>query len=128
MEQERIKNRHDKFAPYWAVVLFVFASLGVSTIWINLGDFWSGYVLDTTGPAWNYILFRGLFTTKANNVWTRFFTPIRTLFIFLFVCVAIETLQYFKIYEATFDFWDFLAYIILLIPLFLIDSKLYTTD
>jgi len=58
MEQESIKNRHDKYAPYWASALFVFGAVGLSTIWIDLGKFWKGYLLDMTGPAWNYILFR----------------------------------------------------------------------
>ena len=121
IEQEKIKNRHDKFAPYWATALIILGGTGLATIWIDLGVFWRGYVLDMTGPAWNYILFRGLFTAKANNAWTCFFTPIKTLSIFLFVCAGIETAQYFKLYDATYDSWDFLAYISILIPLFLID-------
>ena len=82
----KIKSRHDKFAPYWAVALLIFGGISLSTIWIDLGTFWKGYVLDMYGPAWNYILFRGLYTTKANNILTRFFTAKRTLIIFLFVC------------------------------------------
>ena len=124
MDQEDIKSRHDKHAPYWAITLAVLGILGLSTIWIDLGEFWKGYVLDMTGPAWNYILFRGLFTAHADNTWTRFFTPIRTLIIFLIVCIGIETTQYFKIYNSTFDLWDLLAYISILIPLFLIDKRL----
>jgi hypothetical protein len=116
-------SMHDKLAPYWAIALVIFAGTGLATIWIDLGAFWNGYVLDMTGPAWNYILFRGLYTSKANNAWTRFFTPKRTLLIFLLVCVAIETSQYFKLYDATYDPWDFLAYVSILLPLFIIDSK-----
>ena len=86
-----------------------------------MGKFWKGYVLDMTGPAWNYILFRGLYTAYADNIWTRFFTSNRTLAIFLLVCFGIETLQYFKIYNSTFDFWDLLAYISIIVPLYLID-------
>ncbi len=116
--------KHDKFAPYWASALVLFALVGLSTIWIDLGSFWKGYVLDIVGPAWNYILFRGLFTAKADNKWTRFFTPTRTLAIFLIVCVGIETLQYFEVYKATYDKWDYLAYTSLLIPLYVIDKKI----
>jgi len=115
------KNNHDKLAPYWAVGMVVFGGTGLSTIWIDLGEFWSGYVLDMTGPAWNYILFRGLFTSYVDNIWTRFFTPKRTLFIFLIVCTLIEGAQYFNLYESTYDPWDFIAYVSLLIPLFLLD-------
>ncbi len=123
MKREIIKSKHDKYAPYWAIALLVLCGTGLATIWIDLGHFWKGYVLDMTGPAWNYILFRGLFTSKANNAWTRFFTPIRTLIIFLFVCIGIESMQYFNLYEATYDPWDFVAYISILVPLFIIDSR-----
>jgi len=95
----------------------------VLSIEIDLGPFWRGYVLDMTGPAWNYILFRGLFTYRADNAWTRFFTPRRTLLIFLFVCAGIEAAQYFRLYEATYDPWDFLAYISILVPVFLLDLR-----
>ncbi|MCD6501307.1 hypothetical protein J7L01_01765 [bacterium] len=124
MNQEIAKKQHDRYAPYWAIALLAFWAVGISTIWIDLGSFWKGYVLDMVGPAWNYILFRGLFTSKANNAWTRFFTPQKTVAIFLIVCVGIETAQHFKLYNATFDAWDFLAYVSILIPLFLIDLKL----
>ncbi len=77
-----------------------------------------------TGPAWSYILFRGRFTAKKDNWWTRFFTPIRTVIIFIAVCFGIEAAQYFHLYDATFDPWDFLAYVSLLIPLFLLDRHL----
>jgi len=117
-------SKHDKYAPYWAITLVVLGGTGVSTIWIDLGAFWKGYVLDMTGPAWNYILFRGLFTSYTNNAWTRFFTPKNTLTIFLLVCFVIETMQYFNIYDSTFDPWDLLAYCSILIPLFLIDLGL----
>ena len=116
------KRKHDKFAPYWALGLFVLGGTGLATIWIDLGAFWKGYVLDMTGPAWNYILFRGLFTSYTENAWRRFFTPKRTLFIFLLVCAGIEGAQYFNLYEATYDSWDLLAYISILFPLFLLDS------
>ncbi len=128
MKQERIKIRHDKYAPYWAVGLFLLGTLGLSTIWIDFGSFWKGYVLDMTGPAWNYILFRGLFTSYANNIWTRFFTPKRTLTIFLLVCFGIESMQYLNIYDSTFDLWDLPAYSSILIPLFLIDLRLNKTN
>jgi hypothetical protein len=115
---------HNKFAPYWAAALLVLGATGISTVWFDLGDFWNSYVLDICGPAWNYILFRGLFTAKANNKWTRFFTPAKTFGIFILTCVIIELLQYFKVYDATFDWWDFLAYFSMLVPLFLADIHL----
>jgi len=120
-EQSSPQYRHDKRAPFWAATLLILGVTGISTIWIKLGGFWNGYVLDMTGPAWNYILFRGLYTGYVENAWTRVFTPRRTLFIFLCICFVIEMMQYFEIYDATFDPWDLVAYISLLIPLFIID-------
>lgn len=113
--------RHNQAAPIWAVVLIITATVGVSTAFIDLGGFWNGYVLDVAGPAWNYILFRGLAHAYADNFWTRFFTPGRTLLIFISVAYGIEAAQYFKLYDATYDPWDLLAYVSLLVPLFLVD-------
>ena len=115
------ENKHNKLSPYWAAALVLLCGTGLATTWIDLGDFWKGYVLDMTGPAWNYILFRGLFTSYRDNAWIRFFSPKRTLLIFLSVCFGIEGAQYFNLYEATYDPWDLLSYISILIPLFFID-------
>jgi hypothetical protein len=122
------KRIHDRFAPYWAAALVVFGVAGLSTIWVDLGGFWKGYMLDIAGPAWNYILFRGLFTSYRENTWTRFFTPKRTFVIFIIVCFGIEGMQYFKLYNATFDPWDLLAYVSLIIPLFLLDYRQQNTS
>lgn len=116
------ETKHNKAAPYWAILLVVSCSTGLATIWIDLGSFWKGYVLDMTGPAWNYILFRGLFTSYTENLWTKFFSPIKTFLIFLFVCFSIEGTQYLQWYNATYDPFDILAYISILLPLFLFDS------
>ncbi len=119
---KNMTSLHDRFAPYWAFLLFMFWLLGLSTVILDLGPFFKGYLLDMVGPAWNYILFRGLFTKKSNNAWTKFFTPTRTYVSFVFLSFFIETLQYFKVYESTFDPLDFLAYISILTPLYILDK------
>jgi hypothetical protein len=115
------KSSHDRHAPFWAIGLGILCVTGLASTWIDLGAFWKGYGLDMTGPAWNYILFRGRFTSEADNCWTRFFTPHRTIVIFLSVCFGIEGAQYFNLYDSTFDPWDLLAYVSILIPLFILD-------
>jgi len=120
-----VGNKHDKHAPFWAAGLVILGVTGLATNWLDLGSFWKGYVLDITGPAWNYILFRGRFTSKVDNRWTRFFTPKRTVVIFIAVCIVIEGMQYLKLYDATFDPWDFVAYISVLVPLFKLDQVTY---
>ena len=116
-------DKHNRNAPYWAIAFFIMVLTGLSTIWLDFGVFWKGYVLDMMGPAWSYVLFRGLYTAYADNMWTRFFTPNRTVTILIAVCCGIESMQYFKIYNSTFDWFDLLAYSSLLIPVFLIDKK-----
>ncbi len=115
------KRNHDKRAPFWALAMVVFAVAGLSTVWFNTGRFAESYLLDAAGPAWNYILFRGLFIGKTENRWTHFFTPVKTFVIFSAVCFSIETAQYFQWYASTFDPFDFPAYISLLLPIFCID-------
>jgi hypothetical protein len=112
---------HNNRAPYWAFVLIILCCIGLLTNWVNLGTFWKGYALDMVGPAWSYILFRGLFTSRTENRWTRFFTPGRTLIVILIICFGIELTQYFELYDATYDPWDFLAYTIILVPIFVVD-------
>ena len=118
-------NKHDKHAPFWAAGVVILGITGLATNWLDLGSFWKGYVLDITGPAWNYILFRGRFTSKVDNRWTRFFTPKRTVIFFIAVCFVIEGMQYLKLYNATFDPWDFVAYISIMVPLFILDQITY---
>ncbi len=121
-ERDRVeKYGHDRIAPLWAAGFVLLCCTGLSTVFFDLGGFWKGYVLDMTGPAWNYILFRGRFTSRADNIWTRFFTPGRTVVIFILVCVGIEGAQYLELYDATFDPWDFAAYVSILLPLYLLD-------
>jgi hypothetical protein len=120
--QESGHSRHDRDAPFWAAALVLLCATGLATIWMDGGAFWKGYVLDMTGPAWSYILFRGRFTAKAENRWTGFFVPWRTVLILVAVCLGIEGAQYLQLYDATFDPWDILAYVSILVPLFLLDQ------
>jgi len=118
------KERHDRVAPYWAAGLILLCLTGLLSTSLGSGPFLTGYALDATGPAWNYILFRRLFTEYVDNSWTRFFTPARTFVIFVVVSFSIEAAQFFELYEATFDPWDLVAYVSLLLPLYLTDSWL----
>jgi hypothetical protein len=120
---ESRKMRHDKAAPYWAAALIIMVVIGVSVDVLEFGAFWRGYALDITGPAWSYILVRRLSHAYADNAWTRFFTPYRTLTLIILSVYGIELAQYFRLYDSTYDPWDFLAYVSLLIPVFLVDIR-----
>ena len=119
--QDDLQARHNRAAPYWAAALIIFGITGISTTFLDFGDFWRGYVLDITGPAWNYILVRRLSHAYADNAWTRFFTPNKTFLIFVLIAYGIELAQYLHLYDSTYDPWDLLAYVSLLIPVFLVD-------
>lgn len=118
---ERRQAAHDQAAPWWALALVILTATGLSTHWLRLGDFWTGYVLDITGPAWTYVLVRGLYTRWADNRWTRFFTPNKTVLVIGGAAFAIEAMQYLALYDSTFDPWDLVAYASLLVPIFLVD-------
>lgn len=115
------QNIHNKYAPYWALALVILCGIGLLTGVLDYGKFWKGYVLDIAGPAWSYILFRNLFRKYTDNQWTRIFTPIRTYTLFLIICFGIENMQYLGLYESTFDSWDYVAYISVLTPIFVLD-------
>jgi len=123
MTLPRIEQRHNRAAPYWAAAFFLCLFAGLSTLWLPWGNWAKGYLLDITGPAWCYMLFRGRFTAYTQNAWLRFFTPLRTYLLCVLAAFTIEAFQYFELYEATFDPFDLLAYNVLLLPAFLIDKQ-----
>jgi hypothetical protein len=91
MISHEIQNeKHEKLAPYWATGMVVLGGIALASGWIDLGRFWKGYVLDIAGPAWIYILIRGLYRKKVDSRWIGIFSPARTLIIFIFVLVCIE--------------------------------------
>jgi len=82
-------------------------------------------VLAIFGPAWNYILIRGLYSRKANqSPFAQHRSPEKTLILIVSICFAIEFAQYLGIYDAHFDPFDFLAYISLLLPCYVVDKLL----
>ncbi len=108
----------------WKITLIVLGTIGLLTGLIIKPGFWSSYVLDMVGPAWNYILLRVLYTSKTSAFLSLKFTP-ETAFLSIFgMCALIETSQYFKIYDAHFDPYDYLAYASLLVPIYLLDKWL----
>lgn len=108
----------------WASALIILGTIGLATGFFRLPGLWSGYVLDAVGPAWNYILIRGLFAKRQPTVVSGFFTPEAALAFIIAVCFLIEGAQYLNLYEAHYDAFDFLAYVSLLVPCYVIDRWL----
>ena len=106
---------------FWKTALITLGSLAILTCFIRISDFVSGYVLDMVGPAMGYILLRVQYTSKQSTFLSFKFTPGLTALLISGICFLIETSQYFNLYDSYFDPWDYLAYISILIPCYLID-------
>lgn len=106
---------------FWKTALIILGSLAILTCFIRISDFVSGYVLDMVGPAMGYILLRVQYTSKQSTFLSFKFTLGLTALLISGICFLIETSQYFNLYDAYFDPWDYLAYISILIPCYLID-------
>ena len=106
---------------WWAAALVLLGTLGLATGFIRVPGFWSNYVLDVVGPAWNYILIRGLFSRKQPTTLSRLFGPEVAIVVIIVVCVLIEGAQYLQLYDAHYDPYDFVAYVSLVLPCYVID-------
>lgn len=109
---------------FWKIILVLLGSTVLATCLIRVPGFWSSYVLDMAGPAMGYILLRVQYTSKESTLFSFKFSPELAALLIFGICFVIETSQYFKIYEAHFDLYDYVAYISLLVPCFLIDKWL----
>jgi len=105
----------------WKIAIILLGIIGLSTGLSNQPGFWTSYVLDMVGPVWNYILIRGQYSAKQTFLFFKL-SPEFALFLIIGICFLIETSQFFKLYKAHFDPWDYLAYISILIPCYLIDK------
>lgn len=109
---------------YWKVAVIMFGLVSLATGAIQIPGFWSSYVLDIVGPAWVYILIRGLFAKRQPAMLSLLLTPTSALSIIVILSFLIEATQYLKLYEACYDPFDFVAYISLVIPCYGIDRYL----
>jgi hypothetical protein len=77
--------------------------------------------LDIVGPAWNYVLLRGLFSRTQPAMLSRLLTPEAALVLIIAARFLIEAAQYLQLYESHYDPFDFLAYVSLVVPCYMID-------
>ena len=109
---------------YWKVSLVTFGTISLATGIIRVPGFWSSYMLDIMGPAWNYILIRGLFSRTQPAMLSRILIPEAALVLIVAICFLVEVAQYLRLYESTYDPFDFVAYVSLIVPCYIIDRRL----
>jgi len=117
-----MSNDKSSIALGWKVALIVLGSIGLMTCLIKIPGFWSGYVLDIVGPAWNYILLRGIYHSQNTSFLFIKFSPEGAVLLIMAICFIIETSQYLNFYNAYFDPYDYLAYVSLLLPVYFLDK------
>ena len=112
----------------WKIILILSGSAVLSACIIEQPGFWSGYAADMFGPVMTYILLRDIYNCSQSSVILFRVKPETALFITIGVSYTIETCQYFQIYQSTFDRCDYLAYISLLVPVYLADRLLLNRE
>jgi hypothetical protein len=116
-------NRSERI--FWKIVLICFGLVALSSGLFRESKFWSGYVLDLTGPAWIYMLIRGQYKSEDATFLKIKFSEELALFLVIALSFAIEMMQYFEWYDSTFDPLDFLAYFSGVFVIYLIDKLLH---
>jgi hypothetical protein len=106
----------------WKIALIALGIVALSSGLVKKPGFWSSYVLDMAGPAWIYILLRCQYSSRTSEFMSLRFSPEAAFLLVFGIGVVIETSQYFKIYDATFDPYDYIAYMSLLLPCYLLDK------
>ncbi len=108
----------------WKAVLIILGIISLSSGLLKTPGFWSGYLLDIAGPAWGYVLLRGQYKAGNSGFFSIRFSPEGALATIILICFTIETAQYFELYEAYFDPYDYLAYISGILIIYLFDRLL----
>jgi len=123
-KQHRTNNVNSNEKYFWKISIILLCLIGLTSGLVKSSGFWTSYVLDITGPAWCYILIRGQYKSADSTFLSIRFSPELAAIIITGVCIIIETSQYFDLYDAYFDPYDYLAYVSGVLPLFIIDKWL----
>lgn len=111
-----------KETVFWKISIILLGSIGLSTGLFKLSEFWTSYVLDIVGPAWIYILIRGQYQSKNATFLSLKFSPELAFALIAGICFIIEIMQFFNLYNSTFDPYDFLSYFSGIFIIYLIDK------
>ena len=114
------RNNRNK-TIFWKITLICFGLIALSSGVFKESNFWSGYVLDIAGPAWIYMLIRAQYNSKGKFFNIKF-SPELALFLIITLSFATEIMQYFEVYNSTYDPFDFLAYVSGTFVIYIIDK------
>lgn len=105
-----VKSKKPATALFWKIALISLGIISLSTGILKGPACWTGYMLDITGPAWGYILIRGQYNSKNATFLSIKFSEESAFILIVSICYIIEAMQYFELYDSTFDPYDFIAY------------------
>lgn len=106
----------------WRMLLLFTGITAAVSRFVELGGFLGSYWFDITFPAFIYIYARKLHlpTEKSTASRVEYATA---LSLAIAPAIGFEFAQYFQFYDGTYDPYDFVAYISLVIPVFFLDLK-----
>lgn len=119
-----MNNKRLQVMLAWKIALINCGMITLSAGFVKTPGFWTSYAADIAGPAMGYILIRGQFNSHGYLFNRLRLSPIKAALLIVSICFFIETAQYLNLYKAHFDPYDYIAYISLVIPLYLIDKWL----
>ena len=108
----------------WKAVVIVLGIISLSSGLLKTPGFWSSYLLDIAGPAWGYVLLRAQYKAGDHRFLSLRFSREGALVTIIVICFTIETAQFFELYVAYFDPYDYLAYLSGILPVYLFDRLL----
>ena len=74
------------------------------------------------GPAWGYVLIRVQYRLNSERFMNIRFSPEIAFLVIVGICFFIETMQFFEIYNSTFDLYDLMAYFSGVLVVYVIDK------
>ena len=119
-----IEQTRKKQVRFWKISVIILGIISLSTGLYKGSAFWSSYVLDIVGPAWGYVLIRAQYRLNSESFMNIRFSPEVAFLVIVGICFIIETMQFFEIYNSTFDPYDLLSYFSGVLGVYLIDKNL----
>jgi len=110
-----------KMVRFRIIVLSCCFFFSMGALLVEIDGFWNNYLLDIAFPAFWYLTLRGISKAENMHPLLQKLSPSISFSLLIGVTFILEIGQYFGFYWGTYDPIDFLAYMSLLGPCFLIE-------